>query len=89
MKILFIGGTGNISASVSRKAIDRGIELYLFNRGKSISEIPGAKSNIGDINRREEVESLLKRQMWDSVVNWIAFTEQDIIRDFELFRGKT
>jgi nucleoside-diphosphate-sugar epimerase len=89
MKVLFIGGTGNISASVSKQAIDRGIELYVLNRGKRISTIPGAKSIVGDINRREDIKSVLKGHIWDAVVNWIAFTEQDIIRDYELFRGRT
>jgi len=89
MKVLFIGGTGNISTTVSKQAVDRGMELYLFNRGKRISEIPGARSIVGDINRREEVESVLKGCTWDAVVNWIAFTEQDIVRDYELFHGKT
>ena len=89
MKVLFIGGTGNISRSVSRQAIDRGIELYLLNRGNRISAIPGAQSIVGDINRYEEIESIIKGHMWDSVVNWIAFTEQDIARDYELFQGRT
>ena len=34
MKVLFIGGTGNISTSVSRMAVARGIDLTLLNRGK-------------------------------------------------------
>jgi nucleoside-diphosphate-sugar epimerase len=89
MKILFIGGTGNISTSVSRQAIDRGIELYLLNRGKRISNIAGAKSIIGDTTRPEEIKSALKGHTWDAVVNWIAFNEQDINRDYELFKGKT
>jgi nucleoside-diphosphate-sugar epimerase len=89
MKVLFIGGTGNISTSVSRHAVDRGIELYILNRGKRISNIAGAKSIIGDMNQYEEIQSALKNHTWDAVVNWIAFNEQDIARDFELFRGKT
>jgi nucleoside-diphosphate-sugar epimerase len=89
MKVLFIGGTGNISTTVSKQAVDRGIELYLFNRGKRVSAILGAKSIIGDINRREDIESVLKRYTWDAIVNWIAFTEQDIARDYEIFRGRT
>jgi nucleoside-diphosphate-sugar epimerase len=89
MKVLFIGGTGNISTSVSRQAVDHGIELYLLNRGKRISAIPGAQSIVGDISRREDIESILKGHTWDAVVNWIAFTEQDIARDYELFKGRT
>jgi len=89
MKVLFIGGTGNISSSVSRLAVDRGIELYLLNRGKRISSIAGAKSMTGDIKIPEEIKSTLKNHTWDVVVNWIAFDEQDIDRDYEIFRGKT
>lgn len=89
MKVLFIGGTGNISTTVSTQAVTRGIELYLLNRGKRGLTIPGTKSIIGDINRREDIESVLKGHTWDVVVNWIAFTEQDIVRDYELFRGRT
>ena len=87
MKVLFIGGTGNISSSVSRHAVDRGIELYLLNRGKRISKIAGVKSIIGDITHPEEINSVLKEHTWDAVVNWIAFHEQDIARDFELFHS--
>ena len=89
MKVLFIGGTGNISAAVSRQAIDRGIELFLLNRGKRISSIAGAKSIVGDISHPESIQSILKEHTWDAVVNWIAFNEQDIKRDFELFKEKT
>ena len=88
MKILFIGGTGNISTSVSKLAVAKGMELYLLNRGKRPSAIPGAKSIIGDI-AYPEITSILKDHTWDAVVNWIAFEEKDIQRDFELFNGKT
>jgi len=35
MKVLFIGGTGIISSACSRLAVERGIELYHLNRGKT------------------------------------------------------
>ena len=88
MKVLFIGGTGNVSASVSKLAVARGIDLYLLNRGKRTSSIPGTKSIIGDI-ANPEISSALKDHTWDAVVNWIAFEEKDVQRDFELFKGKT
>ncbi len=40
MKVLFIGGTGIISSAVSRLAIERGVELYLLNRGHSQRPTP-------------------------------------------------
>jgi len=89
MKVLFIGGTGNISASVSRLCVENGIELYLLNRGVSKVEIPGAVNITGDINDQDSIKEKLKDYKWDVVVNWIAFTEEDIIRDFNLFKDKT
>ena len=44
MKVLFIGGTGIISSACSTRAIEKGIDLYLLNRGSSIRPVPeGAK----------------------------------------------
>ncbi|MDB4292732.1 NAD-dependent epimerase/dehydratase family protein [Maribacter sp.] len=87
MKVLFIGGTGNISAASSRLAIEKGMELYLLNRGNSKVTIAGAKRIVGDINKPSEL-SELKKHDWDVVVNWIAFTPADIERDLDLFSGK-
>jgi nucleoside-diphosphate-sugar epimerase len=89
VKALFIGGTGIISTEVSKLAIERGFDLYLLNRGKRNVTIPGAKLITGDISGPDQVQSLLKDHTWDVVVNWIAFTESDIIRDIGLFRDKT
>ncbi len=51
MKVLFIGGTGIISSACTRLAIERGIELYLFNRGNTSSRPApeGARLINGDI----------------------------------------
>ncbi len=88
MKVLFIGGTGNISTPSSRLAVAKGMDLYLLNRGKAKVEIDGANSIIGDISKPEELTEL-KKHDWDVVVNWIAFTPEDIERDLKLFKGKT
>lgn len=89
MKVLFIGGTGNISTEASKLAISQGVDLYLLNRGSSGVNIPGAKTIIGDIYNFEEVKRALKDHAWDVVVNWIAFIPGHITTDLELFRGKT
>lgn len=89
MKVLFIGGTGNISTSVSQLAIQRGIDLYLLNRGQRQVAIPGAKTITVDIHQSREVASQLSGQAWDVVVNWIAYALEDVKNDFELFYRKT
>ncbi|MBZ5500584.1 MAG: hypothetical protein LAP85_29695 [Acidobacteriia bacterium] len=40
MRVLYIGGTGNISTACTRLAAVKGIDLVLFNRGKRVAELP-------------------------------------------------
>ncbi len=89
MKVLYIGGTGNISTASSKAAVEQGIDLYLLNRGNSATEILGATTLIGNIYDKAQTAQLLKEHTWDVVVNWIAFTPEHIQNDLELFRGKT
>lgn len=90
MKVLFIGGTGVISSACSRLAIERGIELTLFNRGKSVRPAPtGAQVLKGDIRDSASATAALGTRTFDVVVDWIAFTPQHIETDLELFRERT
>ncbi|MFW5830193.1 MAG: NAD-dependent epimerase/dehydratase family protein [Planctomycetota bacterium] len=88
MKILFIGGTGNISAACSRLAISRGHDLHLLNRGKQPIGIEGATSVVADISDEKAVAQALAGRYFDAVVNFIAFTPADIERDMRLFGGR-
>ncbi len=90
MKVLFIGGTGIISSACSQLALDRGIDLYLLNRGQSSRPVPaGAKVLNGDIREPESVRAALGDHKFDAVVNWIAFTPEHIETDLDLLRGRT
>lgn len=89
MKVLFIGGTGFISTNVSRLAVQKGMELYLLNRGLRSIEIPGAHSITADIHDQKSMQSALKDMNFDVVVDWIAYTPEDIERSLSVFRGRT
>ncbi|MCL4394753.1 MAG: SDR family oxidoreductase [Chloroflexi bacterium] len=90
MKILFIGGTGIISSACSQLAVERGIELYLLNRGQSQRPVPaGAHVIREDIGNAGSVRDALKSHRFDAVVDWIAFTPDQVQRDIDLFRGLT
>lgn len=89
MKVLFIGGTGNISTASSQLAVARGIELFLLNRGTRGVTIPGATTINADISKPNEARAALATHTWDAVVNWVAFTPDDIARDIALFAGRT
>jgi nucleoside-diphosphate-sugar epimerase len=88
MRVLFIGGTGFISTAVSRLAVAEGIELYLLNRGLRSEPPPGTHGLTADINHPEEVRAALRDLRFDVVVNWIAYTPEDIERDLSLFKGR-
>lgn len=92
MKILFVGGTGIISSACSELALARGHELFLVNRSASrqIPLPPGATVLQADIYAEEaRLATLLEGHRFDAVVDYIAFTANDIERDLRLFRGKT
>lgn len=97
MRVLFIGGTGNISVSVSQLALKRGIDLTLLHRGADFTLlhrgrqdriIEGARTIRADITQHEAVRAALGEQTFDVVVDWIAYREPDIERDLDLFRGR-
>ena len=89
MRVLFIGGTGNISTAASRRVLSQGIDLHLLTRGSRQVDLPGAHWIHADIGEPSEVVEQLRGLRFDSVVNWIAFEPSDILRDVELFRGRT
>jgi nucleoside-diphosphate-sugar epimerase len=92
MKVLFIGGTGVISSACTALALERGIDLFLFNRGKTgkRGSIPhGVKPLTGDIRDIVSVRQILGYQKFDAVVNWIAYTPDHVEQDLEVFRGRT
>jgi nucleoside-diphosphate-sugar epimerase len=92
MKVLFIGGTGLISSACSELALKRGMELYILNRSRS-GKYPlpqGAQLLVGDVHGDEAaLARLLEGFAFDVVVDWIAFTPEDIERDLRLFSGRT
>ncbi len=90
MKILFIGGTGVISSACSKLAIERGMELYLLNRGKSVRPAPdGARILRGDIRDATSAQEALQEHRFDAVVNWVNFVPEHVEADIALFRGRT
>lgn len=90
MKVLFIGGTGLISSACSALAVERGIDLYLLNRGRSARAAPAGTHLLhADVRDQDAVEAALGTMRFDVVVNWIAFTPDHVEADLASFRGRT
>ena len=88
MKVLFIGGTGLISSACTQLAVERGVDLFLLNRGSHPDRTFGATPIIADLRDEAAVERALAGHRFDAVVDWIAFTPDDIERDLRLFRAR-
>lgn len=91
LKVLFLGGSGAISSACSRLAVERGIELHVLNRGKTASRplAPEVRLLHGDIRDPASVREALGDQVFDAVVDWVAFTPEHVRTDLDLFRGRT
>jgi nucleoside-diphosphate-sugar epimerase len=86
MKALFIGGTGNISGACSQLALARGFDLTILSRGqRSHSSLSDATFINADINKQQEVKAKLKGAYYDVVVNYIAYTPEEVKRDIQFF----
>jgi nucleoside-diphosphate-sugar epimerase len=92
MKLLFIGGTGLISSACSELAVERGHELFLLNRSSSAKYPAPEHATVlqADIHADSaHLSALLAGHRFDAVVDFIAFSPEDINRDISLFRDKT
>ncbi len=89
MKVLFIGGTGLISSACARLAIERGLDVTLLNRGHDPDRAQGATSLVADLHDEAAAARALAGHQFEVVVDWIAFTPEDVERDLRLFRDRT
>jgi nucleoside-diphosphate-sugar epimerase len=91
LKVLFIGGSGIISSACSQLAVERGIDLYLLNRGNTRSRPVPAEATVlsGDIRDTAATTRALGDLTFDAVVDWVAFTPDHVQADVDLFRGRT
>jgi nucleoside-diphosphate-sugar epimerase len=90
MKILLIGGTGTISAAVTRLLCEQGNEVFLLNRGNRNTATPANAIHLAaDINDEAKVAALIQHLEFDAVADFIAFTPAQVERDHRLFKDKT
>jgi nucleoside-diphosphate-sugar epimerase len=91
LRVLFIGGSGIISSACSRVAVAHGIDLFVLNRGRSTDRpLPPQVTMLrADIREPRSVRSEIKDLEFDAVVDWVAFTPDQVQADIELFAGRT
>jgi len=89
VRVLFIGGTGNISTASTWLLAERGIEIAVLNRGQSDVLLPdGVQVIRADIRDRAAASEVLRGEEFDVVVDWLAYVPEHIETDLDLFRDR-
>lgn len=93
MKVLFIGGNGNISWWCVEEAIRRGDEVYELNRKMTRATRrkvqPEVHEIIADIRNEEAAVKALSGMHFDVVCDFICFNDAQARQAIEVFKGKT
>ena len=91
LRVLFIGGTGVISAATAQRAVAMGHRLTILNRGRqTLHPVPDhAEVLTADIRDGASVRAALGSRTFDVVVDFVAFTADQVAADIELFSGRT
>ena len=88
MKILYVGGSGQISFDCIHETVRAGHDVSVFNRGNHNAGLPDAITQIhGDFNDDAAYRPLAD-QSFDVVCQFRVFTPDQLQRDIDLFAGK-
>jgi nucleoside-diphosphate-sugar epimerase len=86
LRVLFVGGTGQISHPCVERAVAQGHKVSVYNRGKRASALPAGVTYItGELAGPEYAD--LAGDNFDVVCQFIAFTPDQVARDIEVFAG--
>jgi nucleoside-diphosphate-sugar epimerase len=90
LNLLFIGGTGVISAAAAELAVARGHRLTVPNRGQStLRDLPdGAEALTVDVRDSTAVAQALGERTFDVVVDFVAFKPDHVRADIIQFAGR-
>jgi nucleoside-diphosphate-sugar epimerase len=92
LRVLFLGGTGTISASSVKLAVAHGFQVSVLNRGANRTgrELPGqVEWLVGDVTDDASVRAAIADRTFDAVVNFLSYDEDDVARMVALFHGRT
>jgi nucleoside-diphosphate-sugar epimerase len=90
-RILFLGGSGVISAACVRLAVARGHEVTVLNRGRTGGRhVPDAVERLTvDLRDTDAVDAALGDRRFDAVAQFLAFTPDHVDADIKRFAGRT
>src|SRR4051794_830106 len=90
LKVLYVGGTGQISAACVRRSLESGADVHVLNRGATPLRPAPAEARVvhADVRDPAAVREALGDEEFDVVANFVAFTPEHVESDLELFAGR-
>ena len=75
MKVLILGGTGTISTANTKQLAHESVDVTIYNRGQTSSDIPGnVQTIIGDRYDYDNFEAQMKQAgCFDCVIDMIGY----------------
>jgi nucleoside-diphosphate-sugar epimerase len=92
LSVLFIGGTGTISASCVRRSVAAGMSVYVLNRGNNVRQrsLPDSVTWLqADIRDSASVRKAIGDMEFGAVANFLSYNAADAAEAVELFGGRT
>jgi nucleoside-diphosphate-sugar epimerase len=89
LRVLYLGGTGTISASCVRLCVATGMRVTVLNRGRNAAGRPlpdDVETLAGDV---ADVASIVGDRTFDAVVNFLSYDTADARRMAGYFAGRT
>src|SRR5690349_4810595 len=86
MKVVIVGGTGNISTSFIPLLLKQGHEVACFNRGQRGKLPKGARLIQGDRANEAEFERTMQREKFDAAIDMICYNDAQARSSVRAFR---
>src|SRR3954469_11533641 len=92
LSVLYLGGTGTISASCVRLSVETGMRVTVLNRGRNDHErrLPaGVETLVADMADDAALTAAAGDRSYDAVVNFLSFDADDARRMVAFFGPRT
>ncbi|MCL2317048.1 MAG: NAD-dependent epimerase/dehydratase family protein, partial [Actinomycetia bacterium] len=91
ISVLYLGGTGTISAACVRESLALGQAVTILNRGRtSVRPVPdGVEVLRADLDDTDALRAVLAGRRFDVVCDFLSFTTDRLARNVDLLRGRT
>jgi nucleoside-diphosphate-sugar epimerase len=92
LRVLYIGGTGTISASCVRLSVATGMRVTVLNRGRNESgrTLPDeVETLVADIGDDAALAAAIGERSFDAVVNFLSYDADDVHRMVVFFGPRT